>query len=162
MGSGENTDLQPFSPRIGLDMASPSAARPDGILVADQFIVESNRKLAPVAGLAAFGVTDRARGHTDLMAIQLDRNVPARARALQALTAPIEGLLTPVAHGPAGAAYYAICLAPPGPSVQTRERPWAEAELLACVLRPAARVLETLGTRGVTHRGIRLDNVFQI
>jgi eukaryotic-like serine/threonine-protein kinase len=36
-----------------------------------------------------------------------------------------------------------------------------EAELLSCVLRPAARVLEALQERGMTHRGIRLDNVFQ-
>ena len=158
---GENTDPQPFSPRIGLDMASPSAARPDGILIADQFVVETNRKLAPVGGLAAFGVTDRARGRTDLMAIQLDRNLPARSRALQALTVPIEGLLTPLAHGPAGATYYAICLAPPGQSVGARERAWSEVELLACVLSPAAHVLAALATRGVTHRGIRLDNVFQ-
>ncbi|HEX4171864.1 MAG TPA: hypothetical protein VHY82_05230, partial [Acetobacteraceae bacterium] len=143
-------------------MATPSAARPDGILIADQFIVETSRKLPPVGGLAAFGVTDRAGGRTDLMAIQLDRNLPARPRALQVLATPIEGLLTPVAYGPAGGACYAICLAPPGPSVQGRGRPWPEAELLACVLRPAARVLEALSTRGVTHRGIRLDNVFQV
>ena len=143
-------------------MATPSAARPDGILIADQFIVETNRKLPPVGGLAAFGVTDRVGGRTDLMAIQLDRNLPARPRALQVLATPIEGLLTPVAYGPAGGACYAICLAPPGPSVQGRGRPWPEAELLACVLRPAARVMEALSTRGVTHRGIRLDNVFQV
>jgi eukaryotic-like serine/threonine-protein kinase len=160
-GSGENTDPQPFSPRIGRDMTGPSAARPDSILIADQFVVETNRKLASVHGLAAFGVIDRADGRTDLMAIQLDRNLPARPRELQALASPIDGLLTPVAYGSAGAACYVICPAPPGPSVQARGQPWSEAELLACVLRPAARVLEALAARGLTHRGIRLDNVFQ-
>ena len=54
-----------------------------------------------------------------------------------------------------------ICLAPPGPSLGEPQRPWPEAELLDCVLRPAAHVLEQLQERGMTHRGIRLDNVFQ-
>ena len=115
-------------------MASPAATRPDTILVADYYDVETSRKLAPVGGLASFGVTDRLAGRTDLMAIQLDRRLPPRPRALQVLTTPIEGLLTPVAHGQAREASYIVCLKPPGPSVQTRGRPWPEGELLACVL----------------------------
>lgn len=43
----------------------------------------------------------------------------------------------------------------------SRKRPWPDAELLDCVLRPAAHVLVHLQARGMTHRGIRLDNVFQ-
>ncbi len=39
---------------------------------------------------------------------------------------------------------YAICLAPPGASLLGRSRPWPEAELLECVLRPVAHVLEHL------------------
>jgi hypothetical protein len=136
-------------------------ASPAGILIADQYLVETSRKLSPVGGLASFGVTDRVAGRTDLMAIQLDRHLPPRPRAFRALAAPVEGLLTPVAYGQVREACYAICLAPTGPSVQTRGRPWPEAELLTCVLRPAARVLEALVARGITHRGIRLDNVFQ-
>jgi eukaryotic-like serine/threonine-protein kinase len=136
-------------------------ASPAGTLIADQYEVETSRKLLPVGGLASFGVTDRLGGRADLMAIQLDRNLPPRPRAFQALAAPIEGLLTPLAYGQVREACYAICLAPPGPSVQARGRPWPEGELLAYVLRPAARVLEALATRGITHRGIRLDNVFQ-
>ena len=142
-------------------MANPAAARPDGILIADQYVVETGRKLLPVGGLASFAVTDRGSGRRDLMAIQLDRRLPPRPRAFQVLATPIEGLLTPIVCGHARDACYALCLAPPGPSVQTRERPWSEAELLTCVLRPAARVLEVMAARGITHRGIRLDNVFQ-
>jgi hypothetical protein len=142
-------------------MASPSAARPDGILVADQFIVETGRALGAVGGVPAFAVIDQVGGRTDLLAVQLDPQLPARPRAFHALATPIDGLLTPVAHGAVGGACFAICLAPSGPSVQSRGRPWPEAELLACVLRPAARVLEALMARGMTHRGIRLDNVFQ-
>ena len=127
-------------------MANPAAARPDGILIADQYVVETGRKLVPVGGLASFAVTDRVSGRRDLMAIQLDRRLPPRPRAFQVLATPIEGLLTPIVCGHVRDACYAICLAPPGPSVQTRERPWSEAELLACVLRPAARVLEVTGS----------------
>ncbi len=142
-------------------MASPEAARSEGALVADQYEVDRGRTLLPISGLSVFGVIDRLAGRTDLMAIQLNRRWPPRARALQALATPVDGLLTPVAYGPIGNACYVICLAPPGPSVQSRSRPWPEAELLECALRPAARVLEQLHARGITHRGIRLDNVFQ-
>ncbi len=155
------TDLQPFRPKIAGDMASSDPARPDAPLIANQYVVDAGRRLPPVGGLAAFGVIDQVTGRADLMAIQLHRQVPPRPRAFQALAAPIEGLLTPVAYGPAGNSCYAICLAPPGPSVQARSRPWTEAELLDCVLRPVARVLEHMHERGLTHRGIRLDNVFQ-
>ncbi len=142
-------------------MANPAAARPDGILIADRYMVETGRKLVPVGGLASFAVTDRVSGRRDLMAIQLDRRLPPRPRAFHVLATPIEGLLTPIVCGHVRDACYAICLAPPGPGVQTRERPWSEAELLTCVLRPAARVLEVMAARGITHRGIRLDNLFQ-
>jgi eukaryotic-like serine/threonine-protein kinase len=142
-------------------MAAPDPVPPDRQLIADQYLVDAGRSLPPVGGLATFGAIDQLTGRTDLMAVQLHRQIPARAHALQVLLTPIEGLLTPVAHGAAGNAGYAICLAPPGPAVQHRTHPWTEAELLQCVLRPAAHVLEHLQERGVTHRGIRLDNVFQ-
>jgi eukaryotic-like serine/threonine-protein kinase len=142
-------------------MASPDATRPDGTLVANQYQVDRNRQLPLVSGLAAFGVIDHLTARTDLMAIQLSRQWPPRSRALQALTTPIEGLLTPIAYGPVGSACYTICPTPPGVSVKSRSRPWPEMELLECVLRPAAHVLEHLQGRGITHRGIRLDNVFQ-
>jgi hypothetical protein len=142
-------------------MANPDPARAGGPLVANQYAVDLNRKLAPVGGLPAFGVIDQVGGRSDLMAIQLHRLIPARPRVFRALAAPIEGLLTPVALGAAGNGCYAICLAPPGPSLKSRSRPWSEAELLGCVLRPAAQALMRLDERGVTHRGIRPDNVFQ-
>ena len=83
-------------------MAIPDATRSDGALIANQYQVDPNKKLPPAGGLAAFGAIDRLAGRTDLMAIQLSRRWPPRSRALQALAAPIEGLLTPLAYGPAG------------------------------------------------------------
>ncbi len=55
-------------------------ASPGGTLIADQYEVETGRRLSSVGGLASFGVTDRRTGRTDLMAIQLDRHLPARPR----------------------------------------------------------------------------------
>jgi hypothetical protein len=40
-------------------------------------------------------------------------------------------------------------------------RPWSEPELLDCVLRPVAAVLEALDRQRVTHRAIRIDNLFR-
>jgi eukaryotic-like serine/threonine-protein kinase len=148
-------------------MASPAPSRPSGALIAKQYAVDVSRPLPSVGGLNAFRVTDQLTGRTDLMAVRIQRQLPIRPRALQALQTPIVGLLTPVAYGATSAAgsaedaCYMICLAPPGPSLVGRTRPWPEAELLECVLRPAAHVLEQLQARGLTHRGIRFDNVFQ-
>jgi eukaryotic-like serine/threonine-protein kinase len=137
-------------------------ANPDATLIAKQYSVDLDRPLPPVGGLAAFGVTDRLTGRSDLMALQVQRQYPARPRALQILaSAPVEGLLAPVAYGSAGEVCHAICQASSGANLLARPRPWSEAELLECVLRPAALVLEHLHARGLTHRGIRLDNVFQ-
>jgi hypothetical protein len=147
--------------RIGRRMASPTPARTDGVLIANQYAVDTGRSFPSVGGSPAFTVVDRLTGRTDLMALPIRREFPPRARAFQALAKPIDGLLTPLAYGAAGNACYAICPAPPGPGVLVRPRSWPEAELLECVLRPIALVLEHLQARELTHRGIRLDNVFQ-
>jgi eukaryotic-like serine/threonine-protein kinase len=74
--------------------------------------------------------------------------MPTRAQALRALAGMADEMLGPLAHGagPAGdageEAYYVICPAPPGPAVGAALRPWGEAELLHCLLRPAAQALE--------------------
>ena len=143
-------------------MAAPAASRQDGIIVGNQYLVENNRPLPSVGGLPVFGVLDQVTGRTDLMAIQLHRQFPARPRAFHVLTAaPIDGVLAPVAQGGSSDACFAICPAPPGPNLLARHRLWSESELLNCVLRPVAHALERLQEIGFPHRGIRLDNVFQ-
>ncbi|HET8995859.1 MAG TPA: hypothetical protein VFN42_04265, partial [Acetobacteraceae bacterium] len=86
--------------------------------------------------------------------------------ALQALIRPIDGLLSPLAHGRAPGplnqpSYFVISRMPPGPPLAAQPRPWPEAALLDQFLRPAALVLEQLQAVGVTHRAIRLNNLFQ-
>ncbi|HEX5325108.1 MAG TPA: hypothetical protein VFW75_00430, partial [Acetobacteraceae bacterium] len=147
-------------------MPQPALASPPPP-IAGRYVVDPARPLTGAGGgLPAFAAADLA-GQTAaaLMAVQVERRRPPRALALQALETPIEGVLAPLAHGPAPApggapGYYLIAPAPPGPPLAARLRPWPEHELLEQVLRPAARSLDRLARLGVTHRAIRPDNVF--
>ena len=80
-------------------------------------------------------------------------------------------MLLPLAHGSGaapggGQAYYIITTQPQGApllAVGTESlRPWNERDLLNDVLRPAALALDRLATCGVTHRAIRLSNLFHL
>ena len=119
-------------------------------------------------GQPAFIVLDSNGGRSGVMAVQVARAMPPRAQALNAASGLTDGLLGPIGHGPgptAGPAetesYYIFCPAPPGPAVAATPGAWTEADLLECLLRPAAQALQRLAARGVTHRGIRPNNVFQ-
>lgn len=139
----------------------PSPPRPGEYLIANQYAVDRARPLAPVGGLATFSATDRTSGRSDLIAVQIQRQCAPRPRLMQVLSTPLDGILTPLGYGSVGDACFAIATAPPGPNLLARPGAWPEVELLECVLRPIARVLEHLQQRGVTHRNIRPDNVFQ-
>ncbi len=147
---------------------APAVQSSGGSLINGQFRVEIARPLPGAGGgLPAFAVTDTADGQTGLMAVQVRRHLPVRDQALRNLAAgTIDGLLTPLAYGaapgPGGEEVgFLICRAPPGPALSAALRVWPEAELLTLLLRPAARVLDQLAQRGLSHRGIRLDNVFR-
>jgi hypothetical protein len=150
-------------------MAAPLTADDASSLIGGAYAVDATRPLPGAGGgLAAFAVIDRrSAGRSSLMAVQSPPGAPPRAAALHALTGwAEEGLLAPLAHGPArGAqgepAWFVVSAAPPGPSLAVTLRPWNEHDLLDCVLRPAALVLEALETRRVTHRSIRPDNMFR-
>jgi eukaryotic-like serine/threonine-protein kinase len=141
-------------------------AKPE-TLIADRYAVLLAQPLAEAGGgLPAYAAKDRQTGDTALIAIAVQRDLPPRTRALQLLGSPIDGVLTPLAHGaapgPRGeAGYFVICPPPPGPPVAGRLRVWPEAALIAQVLRPLALTLQKLAARGVTHRAIRPDNVFE-
>jgi len=118
-------------------------------------------------GFPAFGASGPAAAGLPLMAVQATPRYPPRAAVLTALTVPLDGVLGPLAHGPgrgAGgeAAYYVICPAPAGQPLGAPVRAWNEAALLEQVLRPAATALQQLDSLGLTHRAIRLDNVFHV
>ncbi|HEY1932015.1 MAG TPA: hypothetical protein VGG99_08390 [Acetobacteraceae bacterium] len=142
------------------------ALSPD-TLIAGHYRVETARPLPEAGGgLPAFAARDDRAAGVDLIAIQVARRAPARARALQMLAEPVEGVLHPLAHGsvagPGGEpAYFVICPAPPGPALSAPLRPWSEHALIDLLLRPVAHVLEQLTGRNVTHRAIRPNNIFQ-
>ena len=122
-------------------------------------------------GPAAYAVRDRHGGRTEMMAVLTRPEAPVRAHVInQLLPAPVEGVMCPVAQGAATraggrAAWFVIAQAPPGPALWQTPfaaiKPWSEADLLDRLLRPAARALELLAERYVTHRSIRPDNLFR-
>lgn len=137
-------------------------------LIAGQYAVDFAHPLPGAGGgLPAYRAIDRRGGRTDLMAVQARRLLPPRVDALRNLAGTaIEGVLTPLAYGalatPGGEeGGFLICPAPPGPAVAAQLRPWPEPELLTNALRPAARALDHLAQRRLTHRAIRADNVFR-
>jgi len=142
-------------------------ATPPETLIAGRYAVLPTQPMPEAGGgLPCFAAKDSHTGDTGLIAIQVRRDAPARSHALQMLVQPIDGLLTPLAHGPAPAphgeaGYFVICPAPPGPPLAGRLRPWPEAALISFALRPIALTLEKLAGHNLTHRAIRLNNVFQ-
>jgi hypothetical protein len=138
-----------------------------GSLVAGRYVIDWGRRRPfghPV--LPAYAATDSSDPASRLMAVQVQPKLPPRPQPLLSFPAPIDGVLMPLAHGPATApgqpqGYFVISAAPPGPPLDQPQRRRSEAELLRLVLRPAAQALEQLRARGLTHRAIRPDNVFQ-
>lgn len=135
-------------------------------IAGDQYLVDVTNGMPDAGGgVTAFAATTRRAFEAPLMALRVERHAPARPRTLHALAAGIDGLLTPIASGlgppvEGQPGWYVICRAPPGPPVSSGLRPWPEASLIEFVLRPIASVLEQLQSRGITHRGIRPNNVF--
>ncbi|MDE2197456.1 MAG: hypothetical protein KGJ41_00425 [Rhodospirillales bacterium] len=156
-------------------MASPAPLLPAGAdrPIGNYYIVDATTPLPGAGGgsdLVACRATDRRDPARRLMAVPVRGAAPARLHAInQLLAGPVPGLLGPLAHGPARDAagqqsWFVICEAPPGPPLRaggSRAAPWGEAALLERVLRPAARVLEQLEARRVTHRAIRPENLFR-
>ncbi len=144
---------------------------PNGPLIGGAFAVLADRPLLGLGGgCPAFAVLDHRGGRNGLIAVQSRLEAPPRAAVLSALgNIPVEGVVSPLAHGPAPGpggvpAWFVICSAPPGPPVwgEAAAGPaWREAELLNCLLRPAAAALERLHARHVTHRNIRPANLFR-
>jgi len=142
-------------------------AMPPETLIAGRYAVSLAQPMPEAGGgPPCFAARDTRTGDTALIAIQVARDAPARAHPLHVLTQPMDGLLTPLAHGAApgprgDAGYFVICPAPPGPPLTGRLRPWPEAALISFALRPIALVLEKLAAHDLTHRAIRLNNVFE-
>lgn len=128
---------------------------------------------APVAGFAPAGLPSfRATGRDGRQAVAvLCRNEhPARLRMLLRLIeeSDLPALLRPLAQGVTGwggsAVRAVICEPPPGPALMRpgqRSEPMREGDLVQNVVRPIGRALLALADLGLTHRGIRPDNLFR-
>jgi hypothetical protein len=132
-----------------------------------RFVIDQTRKPPHAGGgMEAFGARDNENPASQIMALRLRRTAPMRTREYELLGNRIDQVLTPLGLGPGpeddgSAGQYMFCPMPPGPPLAATKRVWSEQALLNLVMRPIVQALITLEERGVTHRGIRPDNVFQ-
>lgn len=137
-------------------------------LIAGRFAVDPGHVLADAGGgLPAYLARDRQAADAARVALLVSRDASPRIGALESVVDSIDNLMTPLGHGVGvgpggkGEAYYVVCTTPPGPPLSASLRPWPEKAMIDLVLRPIARVLTTLQAMNLTHRAIRLNNVFQ-
>eukprot|EP01037_Dinobryon_pediforme_P001817 gene1817-1847_t len=153
-------------------MASPQSSVAHGVpLIAGCYLVEIGQVLAEFGGgQPCFGVTDQRHSRRDLMAVQSASHAPARTLPINTLAnTTIENMLLPLGHGRAQVAgglhaSFTVTTRPQGPSLASSmtgpETAWSERALVDGALRPIVSALEHLHGMGVTHRGIRPNNVF--
>src|ERR1700712_2803176 len=130
------------------------------LTIDDRFSVLPDLPLAALGGCPCFQARDQRGLAGPVFAIRTSPTAPPRPRLPAFMQARHEALLSPLAHGVAGSAYWIITTAPPGPSLASLAAPWSGNALLTHVLRPVAQVLELLQINGLTHRAIRPDNLF--
>ena len=134
---------------------------PNGaLLLDDRFRILPGVPAGSLAAHACFAAEDRRGIAGNLVALKADPLAPPRAALAQFMHADHDAMLSPLAHGTAGGAYWVVTHAPPGPSLESLVVPWRGNGLLTHVLRPAALALDALQMAGLTHRAIRPDNVF--
>lgn len=150
-------------------MAADLPLIPPATLIAGRYAVDTAQVLLEAGGgLTAYVAQDRMATDGRRVALAVSRDASPRLRPLKMLTDPIENLMTPLGHGTAplargaGEGYFIVCTPPPGPPVSASLSRWPERALTDLVLRPIARALDVLDARGVTHRAIRPNNVFQL
>ncbi|HYZ23499.1 MAG TPA: hypothetical protein VE690_15225 [Rhodopila sp.] len=137
-------------------------------LIDGRFAVDTAKPLpAAGAGLPAFMARDRLMADAPRVALAASRDLSPRLDILETLTDPIENLMAPLGHGVAPSAtrgvdgYFVVCTLPPGAPLSESKERWTDRALIDLVLRPIAQVLDTLQDYHITHRAIRLNNVFQ-
>jgi hypothetical protein len=145
-------------------MAEDSPLALSNKLIAGRYAVDTSQVLPGAGGgIAAYLARDRMASDGKRVALAVSRDASPYYRALRILTDPIDNLMTPLGHGVSEKAdgYFVICTPPSGPPVSDGLDPWPDKPLMDLVLRPLARVLDALYNRKLTHRSIRLNNVFQ-
>jgi len=139
----------------------------DAGTIAGHYRLDPAQAPRPVGGLRAFAAGDQRDATLKLVAVQIRPDLPPRPRLLAARgMVPVEHAMIALDHGPGRdpggqACWLVICPAPPGPALSVAPVVWGEAEVLRCLVVPAAAALCALAERGLTHRAIRPDNVFR-
>ncbi len=134
--------------------------------IAGFYRIDPARQPPPLqGGLRAHLVADRREPAQKLIAIEAHPHIPMRPRITLARSGPVPHAVLPVEYGPgrdlAGRpGWFVVGEMPPGTPLDTTP-PWREADLIACVLAPAATALGALQMRGLTHRAINPANLFR-
>ena len=144
---------------IGQEQGRP-ASGPSALAIDERYSVLPDAPLADLGGHACFRAQDRRGSTGRVVALRATIHAPPRPRLSAFMQSHHDALLAPLAHGPAGSAYWIVTTLPAGPSLAALATPWSGNGLLTHVLRPAALALNQLETNGLTHRSIRPDNVF--
>ena len=130
------------------------------LVIDERFLIQPEARVGDLGGLPCFQAEDRRGLAGPVVASRASAAAPPRARLNAYLQARHDSLLAPLAHGAAGSAHWIITAAPPAASLASLAVPWSGNGLLTHVLRPAAQALDHLQMLGLTHRGIRPDNLF--
>ncbi|MCQ8240765.1 hypothetical protein [Rhizosaccharibacter radicis] len=138
-----------------------------GILVGNHHRVLPSGASVAFAGLDAWPALPAvAGGEGDgrrLLAVRTLRHAPPSRSLPSFIELMHPTLLAPQAFGGASGHFWVVCEAPPGPSLaeQLAETgPWPEQMVSERLLKPVAQALQRLHMLGLTHRGIRLSNLF--
>lgn len=135
--------------------------------IGTQFQLDPRHPAAvPFGGHVAYPAVDRGDAARRLLAVRMDPALPARPDFFAGRLAGVPHCVMPADKGlgrdHAGReAFFLLCPAPSGPPLSASPRQMGEAEIVKCVLLPAAAALEALAAQNLTHRAIRPDNVFQ-
>ncbi|WP_428393380.1 hypothetical protein [Lichenicoccus sp.] len=130
------------------------------LVLDDRFRILPGVPAGSLAGHVCVAAEDKRGIGGNLVALRTEPLAPPRAALGRFMHADHEAMLSPLAYGAAGGAYWIITRPPPGPSLVSLAAPWRGNGLLTHVLRPAALALDVLQMAGLTHRAIRPDNVF--
>lgn len=156
----------PEAQRRGEELPAPSGQ----VTLGPGLVVDLSKPVADVVpgGVKAFAARWEASGDAAVAMLAIPGR-PARQTALDQLTnVEIPDCLAPLRHGVFGlpGGEYAVVIPPPrgAPVLRRGSRiaPWTEDAVLQEFMRPVARALVAMQSRGVTHRGIRPDNVFLV
>ena len=157
------------------DAARDGGSDPEiaGVVLHDRYEIFPDRPLADFSTprVTAFEARDNRGARGDLIALVAGRMVPPRLDLLDSLRViDIPWIMRPIRWGavdwrPDGRRTFAVVYSRPGggrvvPSPDEPQEPMSDDLLMAGVATPLLSALAEISFRGVTHRGVRPDNLY--